>query len=748
MNYDALCIHCFHEKNSRNEVCPYCGFDPKNYCPQRNHLRPYTILHGEYLLGEVVGHGGFGIVYRAFDLNLHSMVAIKELFPTGLMTRICDSQPVSMAGLPNTPISAVYMERPEYIDEIREKFVREARTLAKLESRQGDEGIVRVHALFSENGTDYMVMEFLEGQSLKEYLKVRPRIEWNHLLEMLKPCMNALILLHNQGIIHRDISPDNIMILKTTERLKLLDFGNVKINYSDPESSSTKLPTIKKGYSPIEQYSESGRVGPETDVYALCATIYKCVTGTVPPEPAEAFQSGIKQISEYGVTIPAHCEAALMRGLSLKAEDRFHSVADLMSVLYEQEEKYRGEASKIFNKQPAGSEIDNAVYNDSSNCDDYKLSSEDNNGDSVVADNSAYTLKNRVEEREQINTAEKKFSAEKELSGEAKEIPFPDFSGLDEVEQRTNIFDKDTVYINRQIKRIIAVFSLIPGIIVCFFLISYSLPADDQSFTEESLYNHMSEKAISDEQAIVIYEGDDKTKGFLQNTTEVMTGGSQRASNDSAKAVIQKSSETVADESQKESYSHNSENQEIVTRETVQSEHAASDQIPGNIIAWATTRLNVRTGPGTEYERCGQLKENQGAIVVGEIGRWKEIVFSVHDIEKDELSTIHGYASGNYLNLEQYFSALSKSYSVESLTGMADNYYYNGDIADHFKKAADWYLAAAEKGNVYAQYSIGYMYSKGEGVKKDYTQAISWLKKAADQKQQGSEAAQELLDSL
>ena len=727
MNYDALCIHCFHEKNSRREPCPYCGFHPENYHPQKNHLRPYTILHGEYLLGEVVGYGGFGIVYRAFDLNLHSMVAIKELFPTGLMTRTCELHSVSGTGSYKTQTSVVYTEKPEYIDAVRNKFVREARILAQLESRQGDEGIVRVHALFSENGTDYMVMEFLEGQTLKDYLKANHRIEWAVLLEMLKPCMKALSLLHSQGIIHRDISPDNIMILDTTGGLKLLDFGNVKINYSDPEFASTKLPAIKRGYSPIEQYSENGHIGPETDIYALCATIYRCTAGVTPPEPAEILQSGLKKPSEYGAIIPDYCEAALIKGLSLKADDRFHSINDLMEVLYEQEDPVISSVNSCeYDREPAegdGSGIEKEAVKEPEG-QDRNVSSVMLLNEGTYSASDQYT--NLAEREKALSAADNSLSSETHLSNveSRKEniSPFPDFSMIDKLDQSIHITDRNEENPLWQSREMLG--RLLWAIVLLLSIVSI-FSAWTKSQPEDSRKSQVSEKVIRSENKTDTEETDAKPKNISPQSTVSSSTDSMR-----------------------ETSSPLSEKNKATTEKIVHNETEKQGTIVGNKIVWATARLNVRTGPGTEFERCGQLSENQGAILVGDDEKWKEIVFSVYDAERDEYSTVRGYASSTYLQEDLYFLALDKNLPVESLVSMADNYYYSDDILEHYKKAAKWYLMAAEKGSAYAQYSIGYMYVNGEGVERDDNQAISWLQKAADQKQEGSDAAKVLLDSL
>ena len=332
-HFERICINCMKEKSDQNAVCPFCGYDPASYHPIPTHLPPFTILNGKYLLGVAVGQGGFGIVYIAKDLVLDITVAVKELFPSNLVTR-------TISDVTSSSIVSCTAD-PENLAAVRNKFIKEARTIAHLQERYGAGGIVQVKDLFEENNTAYLVMEYLQGKTLKEYLSQYKNIECTRLLRMLRPIMQSLHTIHEAGIIHRDISPDNIMLLKTSDLqqldntpvLKLLDFGNVKDTAGD--SSKSIIMAVKRGYSPIEQYSsEAGQIGAWTDVYAMCATIYRCLTGKVPPEPTTLAGRSITPPSQMGVSLPSSVEKTLMKGLALNYQDRIQSMDDLITGLY------------------------------------------------------------------------------------------------------------------------------------------------------------------------------------------------------------------------------------------------------------------------------------------------------------------------------------------------------------------------------------------------------------------------------
>ncbi len=260
MNIERLCYGCFQEKEP-GIPCPHCGFNEKDEQPYLA-LPLGTILNGRYLIGKVLGIGGFGITYLGYDLTLEIKVAIKEYMPSALATRHPDHYSVALTG-----------RVEEDYQYGMERFLDEAKILAKL---QNTPHIVSVQNYFKENGTAYFVMEYIDGMSLKAYLaKNGDKIPYNQAIAILQPIMQALVQVHAMNLLHRDISPDNIYITSKGES-RLLDFGAARFALGDGKSVSVIL---KHGYAPEEQYSSHGNQGPWTDVYAMGATMYRCITG-------------------------------------------------------------------------------------------------------------------------------------------------------------------------------------------------------------------------------------------------------------------------------------------------------------------------------------------------------------------------------------------------------------------------------------------------------------------------------------
>ena len=195
-----------------------------------------------------------------------------------------------------------------------------------------DEGIVKALDFFEINNTAYIVMEYLEGITLKQYLRENQRIAPEDLIELLVPLIESLDEIHSQGMIHRDISPDNIMVLPDG-RIKLMDFGAAR-DYTEFGEKSLSI-VLKPGYAPPEQYQTHGVQGPWTDIYALCATMYKCITGENPPDAIErVMDDSLKKISEFGIVIPTQEEAAIIKGMSVSAQDRYQNIKDFCEDLY------------------------------------------------------------------------------------------------------------------------------------------------------------------------------------------------------------------------------------------------------------------------------------------------------------------------------------------------------------------------------------------------------------------------------
>ena len=322
MKIENLCINCMREMKSQTGVCEHCGFDERKYDFPQHHMRPFTILAGKYLIGKAIGEGGFGITYIGIDLELEARVAIKEYYPQGAAAR--DSRT-------NDGTVRSYSENTRtFFEEGREKFINEARTIAKF--RELPE-IVGVIEFFRENQTAYIVMEYLDGQTLKQYLKANGgKIQVDELLRMMKPLISSLGKIHSQGLIHRDISPDNIMLMKDGN-IKILDFGGARDFISQNGKSLSVM--VKHGYAPEEQYRSHGDQGPWTDVYALCATMYRCITGKIPPEALDRlYEDNLKPISSFGVACPKYIEEAIIKGLSIRKDGRYQSMEEFYDALY------------------------------------------------------------------------------------------------------------------------------------------------------------------------------------------------------------------------------------------------------------------------------------------------------------------------------------------------------------------------------------------------------------------------------
>lgn len=311
------CPYCMNELKEENGICPQCGKNTDEYQHPAHTLKQGAILNNRYSIGGVIGEGGFGITYIGLDTLLQYRVAIKEFFPNGMVNR---NNTVS-----NDVLSISTESAKELFSKSRDNFLREARTLAKFNN---EPGIVAVKDFFEENHTVYIVMEYLDGITLKSYLSQVGKISPYNTLCLLMPVFKSLKKIHDKKLIHRDISPDNIMLVG--EDVKLLDFGAAR-EFADERSLSVML---KQGYAPMEQYRRHGVQGAWTDVYAICATMYKCITGEIPPDaPDRVFEDELKMPSEMGIEIEPKFEKVLRHGLAVKPDERIQSIDELLEEL-------------------------------------------------------------------------------------------------------------------------------------------------------------------------------------------------------------------------------------------------------------------------------------------------------------------------------------------------------------------------------------------------------------------------------
>ena len=312
--HKQFCPFCMSEVQA-SDCCPQCGKDV-HYAGDPTHLPAGFALQGHhaYVLGAAIGQGGFGVTYIAWDNTINRRVAVKEYFPT-----YCSSR---MAG---HSVSA-YRGQEEVYQKGKERFLDEARMLKSLSDLKS---VVDVLDFFEANNSAYLVMEFLDGLSLKEHIQQTGKLPAQQFLKQTGSMMEDMEKMHRRGVVHRDIAPDNIIMLSSGQ-MKLIDFGAARSYVGD--KSMTVV--VKKGFAPVEQYMRKGS-NASTDVYALAATIYYCITGIVPPDSAER-QYGEAQLiapSLLGADLLPHQEQALERALEIQPRDRTQSVADFMKAL-------------------------------------------------------------------------------------------------------------------------------------------------------------------------------------------------------------------------------------------------------------------------------------------------------------------------------------------------------------------------------------------------------------------------------
>ncbi len=319
MKFSNICMGCMAEKGDLTQ-CPSCGWVEGSEPESPQHLQPGTFLQGKYLVGRALGQGGFGITYLGWDVNLKLRLAIKEYLPQDLASRTPGHTHVSVYTSQN------YRDQFEYG---LEKFLQEAQTLAQFE---GHPNIVSVRDFFRENDTAYIVMSYVEGITLKEHLTLSGNIiPVDKAFSIIMPVLDALVAVHEVGILHRDISPDNIFINRKGQVI-LIDFGAARQSIGEKGHSMSVI--LKPGFAPEEQHRSKGVQGPWTDIYAVAVTLYRMITGHMPPESLDRLvDDTLIPPSGYGIALSADQEAVILKAVAVRAEDRFRTVRDFQRAL-------------------------------------------------------------------------------------------------------------------------------------------------------------------------------------------------------------------------------------------------------------------------------------------------------------------------------------------------------------------------------------------------------------------------------
>ena len=323
--YIKRCLDCFMEyDDSFGGVCSHCGYNNDFIETDGNHLRRGTLLdRGRYIIGEALNSGGFGVVYRAFDTKLEIIVAIKEYFPGNLSTRIPGTSEV---------ISLTGNKREHYLQG-KDNFIYEARILMKFDHH---EHIVNCMNYFEENNTAYIVMEYLEGCSVKQFIAMNT-LDISAVNDIASAIMDALTSIHEAGFVFRDVAPDNIFICNNGN-IKLIDFG-AAIAIGSKIDGMVEDTIIKPGYAPIEQYASDGKLGPYTDIYALGATLYRILSGKVPFESTDrAIYDDLPILKEIDANIPEYMDKAIMKAMAVQPNLRFSTIEEMRKAFQNEKE--------------------------------------------------------------------------------------------------------------------------------------------------------------------------------------------------------------------------------------------------------------------------------------------------------------------------------------------------------------------------------------------------------------------------
>ncbi len=312
-----LCMGCMSERTG-DGPCEHCGYvDGAPYLP--SYLAPGTLLNDRYIAGKLLSYNGEGALYIGFDKVTSTKVTIREYMPDALCSRKKDAGTITVE--PNKlPLYKTYMS--EFVE--LNKALMKARSMTHIQT---------VLDIFPQNNTAYVIYEYINGISLKTYLSnCSGELSWEKVKELFPPILTTLSLVHSAGIIHRGISPKTILVTDKNE-LKLIDFQISAGRTTNTEIACDLVP----GYSAPEQYSSSEWHGTWTDVYGICATLYRVLTGLTPTEAiARLDDDSCPEPMAVNRNVPSHVSKVIMNGLKLNTGARIQTITELVVKLFEQ----------------------------------------------------------------------------------------------------------------------------------------------------------------------------------------------------------------------------------------------------------------------------------------------------------------------------------------------------------------------------------------------------------------------------
>lgn len=332
-----LCDFCF-EPIGPGNVCTKCGLSHETYQAEAGLLMPGTNLLGKYIIGRVLGRGGFGATYLAYSSERDKVVAIKEYYPTGIANRAKGEEKISI----------VSDDKRRVFEKGANRFFEEAKTMSRFNTNKN---VVSVYEFFYANDTVYYSMEYLEGIDLKGYIgKKGGKLSEAEAITIMRGICDALVAVHSTQTLHRDISPDNIFIC-TNGDVKLIDFGAAKQVIGDAQQVYSVV--VKQGFAPAEQYKTNGKQGVWTDIYAVGASMYYAVTGKIPTDAMNRVEN--PEITfDPSLQLSPQFKNIIKKCLQSKPEDRYQSAIELLGALNEM---------KVQNVSIGGADYVQSVYN-------------------------------------------------------------------------------------------------------------------------------------------------------------------------------------------------------------------------------------------------------------------------------------------------------------------------------------------------------------------------------------------------
>ena len=309
-NVENLCLGCMKD-NGGADTCPFCGYHD-DHLQTAPFMPPKAWLEDRYFVGKLIDNDGEGATYMGWDNTLQAPIYIREFLPTEMIDRKIDALPITV--------------KPEYATSFEthlKEFLELSRALARMRDLPA---VIPVYDIFEANGTGYRISEYAESITFEEFLKRNGNVlTFEQTRSLLMPPLGTLSALHNAGIIHGGISPKTLIITRDG-KVKFSGFAITALR----DTRSDLRSRLFSGYSAIEQYGFEGRKGPQTDIYAFAAVIYRALVGGDPPEATKrASNDSLTIPASVAGSIPRHALVALANSLQVMPGDRISSADEL-----------------------------------------------------------------------------------------------------------------------------------------------------------------------------------------------------------------------------------------------------------------------------------------------------------------------------------------------------------------------------------------------------------------------------------